>query len=159
MTLEVRSSAFDPNGEIPELHTCEGRDASPALEWSGAPPATRSFALIVDDPDAPDPRRPTHTFVHWVLYDIPAATTGIDEGAAAPSGAREGVNGSNDVGYTGPCPPRGRHRYVFKLYALDVLLGDLGRPKKADVEAAMRGHVLASAEVIGTYERARAERR
>lgn len=112
--------------------------------------------LIVDDPDAPDPRAPKRVYVHWVLYDIPPTATGLPEGVSAeelPAGTREGLNDWKRTGYGGPCPPTGRHRYFFKLYALDTVLPDLGPATKADIEAAMRGHVLEQAELVGTYER------
>jgi Raf kinase inhibitor-like YbhB/YbcL family protein len=156
MPLTLTSTAFAHNGEIPVRYTCEGADVSPPLAWAGAPDGTRSFALIVDDPDAPDPRAPKMTWVHWVLYDIPATAGGLPEGAAVadlPPGTREGQNDWKQLGYGGPCPPIGRHRYFHKLYALDAALGDLGAPDKARLEKAMAGHVLAQAELIGTYEK------
>ena len=156
MSLDLRSPAFAPQGEIPSLHTCEGRDASPALEWSGVPPGTKSFALIVDDPDAPDPAAPRMTWVHWVLYNLPADATGLPEGVAAgqlPAGTRQGLNDWKRTGYGGPCPPIGRHRYFHKLYALDTVLPDLGTPAKARLEQAMQGHVLGKAEIVGTYQK------
>ena len=148
MTLELRSPAFAKNGAIPAAHTCDGAETPPPLEWSGAPAGTKSFALIVDDPDAPDPKAPKRTYVHWVAYDIPASATTID------GKHRNGTNDGKKAGYSGPCPPIGRHRYFFKLYALDSQLGDLGEPTKADLERAMHGHVLAHAELVGTYEHA-----
>src|SRR5947207_5389776 len=123
MTLTITSSAFQHNGSIPSQHTCDGPDTSPPLEWSGAPPGTKSFALIVDDPDAPDPKAPKMTYVHWVLYDLPAGATGIPVGGALPAGTREGKNDWKRTGWGGPCPPIGRHRYFFKLHALDATLG------------------------------------
>lgn len=156
MTLTLQSPDFPPLGEIPAVHTCDGRDVSPALRWSGAPAGTRSFVLIVDDPDAPDPAAPKRTYVHWVLYDLPADATGLAQGVAStalPKGTREGRNDWGRAGYGGPCPPIGRHRYFFKLSALDTVLGDLGQAKKADVERAMKGHELAHAELVGTYAR------
>jgi Raf kinase inhibitor-like YbhB/YbcL family protein len=158
MTLSLTSPAFAANGSIPARHTCEGADTSPALAWSGAPAGAKSLVLIVDDPDAPDPKAPQRTWVHWVLYNIPPSTTGLPEGVAAsalPAGTREGVNDWNRTGYGGPCPPIGRHRYFHKLYALDVVLPDLGAATKAQVKAAMKGHVLAQAELVGTYEKAK----
>lgn len=149
-------SSFKPNGEIPRTFTADGKDVSPPLSWSGAPSGTRSLALIVDDPDAPDPAAPRMVWVHWVLYDIPAATSSLPQAAKAgtlPEGTREGLNDWKRPGYRGPAPPIGRHHYVFKLYALDDLLPDLGDATKADVEKAMQGHVLARAELIGTYAR------
>ena len=156
MAFSLRSPSFEPQGTIPAKHTCEGDDLSPALTWSDAPAGTKSFALIIDDPDAPDPRAPKMTWVHWVLYDVPAATSTMPEGATAaslPAGAREGINDWKSPGYRGPCPPIGRHRYVHKLFALDAVLPDLRRPTKAALEEAMRGHVLAEAQLIGTYEK------
>jgi Raf kinase inhibitor-like YbhB/YbcL family protein len=158
MTLSISSTAFAPNGEIPRRFTCEGEDLSPALAWTGAPTGTKSFALVVDDPDAPDPAAPKMTWVHWILYDLPAGATGLAEGvapAALPAGTREGVNDWKRTGWGGPCPPIGRHRYFFKLYALDRTLGDLDRPTKAALEQAMAGHVLARAELVGTYQKSR----
>src|SRR5690606_1039173 len=152
--MQLISSAFSDGDALPARHTCEGRDVSPPLAWREAPEGTRSFAMIVDDPDAPDPAAPKMTYVHWVMYDIPPSIDGLDEGATATSvGGREGTNDWNRTGYGGPCPPIGRHRYFFKLYALDTLLGDLGAPNKADLERAMEGHIVARAELMGTYER------
>lgn len=151
MALTLKSSAFAHDGAIPVRHTCEGADSAPALEWSGAPEETKSFALIVDDPDAPDPKAPKTTYVHWVLYDIPAGVARIDGGKVG--GARDGLNDWKKTGYGGPCPPIGRHRYFFKLYALDAMLGDLGTLNKAKLEEAMREHVVAQAELMGTYEK------
>jgi Raf kinase inhibitor-like YbhB/YbcL family protein len=158
MALSIRSSAFPPGGEIPATHTCEGKDGSPPLAWSGVPAAAKSLALVVDDPDAPDPRAPTTTWVHWVLYDIPPSTPGLPQGTAAkdlPPGTRQGTNDWKRTGYGGPCPPIGRHRYHFKLYALDAVLPDLGRPTAARLAQAMEGHVLEKAELVGTYQKAR----
>ncbi len=158
MTLTLSSPQFHHQGEIPAVHTCEGEDRSPALAWSGVPPQAKSLALIVDDPDAPDPAAPRVTWVHWVLYDIPPTAGGLAEGvsgAALPAGARWGLNDWKKTGYGGPCPPIGRHRYFFKLYALDTILPDLGRPDKARLEAAMRGHIVAQAELVGTYQKKR----
>jgi Raf kinase inhibitor-like YbhB/YbcL family protein len=156
MSLTLTSPAFAPGGEIPAVHTCEGKDLSPALEWSGLPTGTKSLALVVDDPDAPDPKAPKMTWVHWVLYDIPPGTTGLAEAVKSlPAGTREGVNDWKRTGYGGPCPPIGRHRYFFKLHALDRMLGDLGTPTKAKLEKAMEGHVLGRGEVMGTYQKRR----
>ena len=156
MALTLTSPAFAPNEAIPTKHTCEGADVSPSLAWTSVPPGTKSLALIVDDPDAPDPAAPKTTWVHWVLYDIPPTATGLPEGAGGdelPPGTREGLNDWKRPGYGGPCPPIGRHRYVHKLYALDTTLGDLGRPTKAALEKAMAGHVLEKTELIGTYQK------
>ena len=149
MPLKIQSSAFSHNGSIPTEHTCEGKDSAPPLQWSGAPAGTRSLALIVDDPDAPDPKAPKMTYVHWVLYDIPSSST-------VPTRGRDGKNDFKRTGYGGPCPPIGRHRYFFKLYALDATLGDLGTPTKQQVLDAMKGHILEQAELVGTYEKQKA---
>jgi hypothetical protein len=156
MALSLTSSAFGPNGEIPTVHTCEGADTSPPLAWTGVPPGTKSLALVVDDPDAPDPAAPKTTWVHWVAYDIPPDASGLPAAARAgtlPAGTREGLNDWKRPGYGGPCPPIGRHRYVHKLYALDTTFGDLKNPTKAALERAMQGHVLAKAELVGTYQK------
>lgn len=152
MSFQLRSESFEHEGEIPAKHTCEGVDRSPPLVWSGAPDGTKSFALIVDDPDAPDPRAPKRTWVHWVVYNLQPTVTSLPEGIKSlPVGAREGKNDWNAVGYRGPCPPVGRHRYFHKLYALDCVLPDLEEPDKAALERAMRGHVLAETRLLGTY--------
>jgi Raf kinase inhibitor-like YbhB/YbcL family protein len=156
MALSLTSPAFSHQGEIPMKHTCEDRDLSPALAWSGVPEGTRSLALIVDDPDAPDPAAPKMNFVHWVLYNLPPDSTGLPEAVAAsdlPGDAKEGLTDYETTGWGGPCPPIGRHRYFFKLYALDTVLPDLNTPTKAQLEKAMEGHVLARAELIGTYQK------
>jgi Raf kinase inhibitor-like YbhB/YbcL family protein len=158
MSLRLGSSVFAADGAIPSQYTCEGKDVSPPLAWSGAPAGTKSYALIVDDPDAPDPAAPKMTWVHWVLYDIPPSAEGLHEGVrseALPPGTREGRNDWKRTGYGGPCPPIGRHRYFFKLYALDTTLPKLAHPDKAALEKAMAGHVLAEATLIGTYRKAR----
>ena len=156
MSLSLNSPSFASNAEIPVRHTCDGDEVSPPLRWSGLPSGTRSLALIVDDPDAPDPAAPRRTWVHWVLYNLPATADGLAEGIGAaqlPAGTREGLNDWKRTGYGGPCPPVGRHRYFHKLYALDTVLPDLGRPDKAGLLKAIEGHVLAGAELVGTYER------
>lgn len=158
MTLMITSPAFPHEGAIPAAFTCEGDDRSPALEWGGVPAAARSLALIVDDPDAPDPKAPKMTYVHWLLYNIPCDSAGLPEGVeprALPAGTREGRNDWKRTGYGGPCPPIGRHRYFFKLYALDITLPDLGAATKQELESAMQGHALAQATLMGTYEKAR----
>lgn len=152
--MELRSSAIAPNGEIPRRHTCEGDDSAPPLHWDGVPSAARSLVLIVDDPDAPDPAAPRQTWVHWVLLDLPPDSAGLPAGGRPlPAGARPGLNDWHRPDYGGPCPPTGRHRYFFKLYALDTTLPALQQPTKAAVERAMQGHVLASAELLGTYQK------
>jgi len=152
--MKITSTAFAQDAAIPAKYTCEGSDLSPPLAWSEVPAKTKSFALIVDDPDAPDPAAPKMTWVHWVLYNLPAEATGLPEAAKAlPRGTLQGLNDWKRTRYGGPCPPVGRHRYFHKLYALDVVLPDLGQPTKARVEAAMKGHVIAQAELIGTYQK------
>lgn len=152
MSLAITSSAFREGGAIPAEYTCEGRDVSPPLAWTGVPAGAKSLALIVDDPDAPDPRAPKTTWVHWVVYNLPPSCTGLAAAAdALPPGARQGQNDWRRTGYGGPCPPIGRHRYFHKLYALDTVLPDLGQPTKGQLERAMRGHVLAEASLMGTY--------
>jgi Raf kinase inhibitor-like YbhB/YbcL family protein len=156
MAFSLRSPSFEHQGAIPAKHTCEGDEAAPALAWADPPAGTKGFALIVDDPDAPDPRAPKTTWVHWVVYNLPATARGLPEAATAaelPAGAREGINDFKQIGYGGPCPPIGRHRYFHKLYALDVELPDLRQPTKAQLEKAMQGHVLAEAQLVGTYEK------
>ena len=154
MTLKLTSQAFSQAEEIPQKHSCDGKDISPALDWMDLPPGTKSLALIVDDPDAPDPAAPRMTWVHWVLYNIPPSANGLGEGVTRlPSGAREGLNDWKRTGYGGPCPPVGRHRYYFKLYALDAVLPNLGQSTKAVLEQEMRGHILEQAQLIGTYQR------
>lgn len=155
MALKLSSAAFSDGGAIPRKHTCDDVDDPPPLQWTGVPPGTKSLALIVDDPDAPDPDAPQRTYVHWVLYDIPPSVSSLaQDGPALPDGVREGTNDWNRTGYGGPCPPIGRHRYFFKLYALDTTLGDLSKPTKAKLERAMQDHVIEKAELVGTYQRA-----
>jgi Raf kinase inhibitor-like YbhB/YbcL family protein len=154
--FQLRSEGFDPGGAIPALYTCEGDDASPPLAWSHPPAGTKSFVLIVDDPDAPDPKAPRRTWVHWVLYDLPSSARSLSAGAspdALPEGTRRGRNDWGRTGFGGPCPPIGRHRYFHKLYALDTKLGDRDEPSKAQLEKAMQGHVLERVELVGTYQK------
>lgn len=156
MAFQISSPAFDHEGKIPTRFTCEGQDISPELRWSGAPEGTRSLALIVEDMDAPDPAAPKRVFVHWVLYNLPADSTGVGEAIASdrlPYGTKAGQNGWQRAGYGGPCPPVGRHRYFFRLYALDVELPDLGDVDKLRLREAMEGHVLAETSMIGTYQK------
>ncbi len=155
MVLSIKSSAFDNGAEIPARYTCKGEDVSPPLNWQGVPEAARSVVLIIDDPDAPDPAAPKMVWVHWVLYNIPADINSLAEHitfTTLPSGAIEGINDWQRPGYGGPCPPIGRHRYFHKLYALDMVLEGLNKPSKANVEAAMQGHIIAQAELIGTFQ-------
>jgi Raf kinase inhibitor-like YbhB/YbcL family protein len=156
MAIALSSTAFSDREPIPKLYTCQGKDISPALAWSGLPNGTKSVALIVDDPDAPDPAAPKRVWVHWVLYNLPATTTGLPEAVSVsglPSGTRQGKNDWDRTGYGGPCPPIGRHRYFHKLYALDVVLPDLKEPTKDVLLEAMEGHVLEEAELMGTYQK------
>ena len=158
MQLALTSPAFTDQGRIPKKYTCEGEDISPPLSWSGTPEGTKSFTLIVDDPDAPDPSAPRMTWVHWVLYNLPSTITELPEGAlkeALPAGTREGQNDWKNLGYGGPCPPIGRHRYFHKLFALDVVLPKLGAATKGELEEAMQDHILAKAVLIGAYEKGR----
>jgi hypothetical protein len=156
MTLRLTSTAFTHHGAIPPRYTCDGEDISPPLAWRDQPPGTKSLALIVDDPDAPDPRAPKRTWVHWLLYNLPAGDGSLPENVAAsglPAGTKAGLNDWGSEGYGGPCPPIGRHRYFFKLYALNALLPDLDQPGKAELLQAMQGHILAQVELLGTYQR------
>jgi len=152
--MDLSSTAFTQGSDMPSRYTCEGDDLAPPLRWSDVPDRTRSLALIVDDPDAPDPAALTTTWVHWVLFDIAPDASEIPEGGRPlPDGGREGLNDWQRTGYGGPCPPVGRHRYFFKLYALDTLLPNLDKPTKGALELAMQGHVLAQAQLIGTYQK------
>jgi Raf kinase inhibitor-like YbhB/YbcL family protein len=156
VTFRLESPSFAHGGEIPRQYTCEGEDVSPELRWSDVPEGTKSLALIVDDPDAPDPKAPKLTWVHWVLYDLPPAAAGLPESvsdSALPEGTRQGKNDWGVTGYGGPCPPIGRHRYFFKLYALNRMLGDLGEPKKAELLKAMEGRVVGEVQLMGVYEK------
>jgi Raf kinase inhibitor-like YbhB/YbcL family protein len=151
--MNLSSPNFENQQPIPKQHPGEGADASPALKWEGAPSSTKSFALIVDDPDAP-----VGTWVHWVIYNIPAGTSELPAGVAKAdtvAGMKQGVNDFGRVGYNGPMPPRGhgKHRYFFKLYALKTMLDLPARATKSQLEAAMKGQILAQAELVGTYER------
>jgi hypothetical protein len=157
-SMKLTSTAFGENQSIPKVYTCEGKDVAPPLAWSGVPANAKSLALIVDDPDAPDPAAPRMTWVHWVLYDIPVSASGLAEGAASgglPKGTLEGTNDWQRTGYGGPCPPIGRHRYFHKLYALDAVLPDLKKPTKAALEQAMKGHIIAQTQLVGTYQKGR----
>lgn len=156
MTFSLTSPDFEAGGALPRSSTCDGEEHSPALAWRGTPEGTRSLALIVDDPDAPDPRAPRRVWVHWVLFDIPASATSLAEDGAStglPPGTRKGRNESGGTTYEAPCPPIGRHRYFFRLYALDRELGARGHLTKTELLHAMEGHVLAVAELMGTYAR------
>jgi len=153
MNLQITSTAFSEGQTIPAKYSCEGSDASPPLKWTNAPANTKSFALIADDPDAP-----AGTWVHWVLYDLPPNTTGLPEDVAKTQfiagNAKQGLNSWPRLGYGGPCPPPGKpHRYFFKLYALDTMLDLKPGATKKDVKAAMKGHILAEGQLMGTYQR------
>ncbi len=156
MTLAISSPAFAAGGAIPAVHTCEGADRSPALTWIGVPPAAKSLVLIVDDPDAPDPAAPRMTYVHWLLYNLPVDARGLAEGigaSALPKGTLEGRTDFKRTGWGGPCPPIGRHRYFFRIFALDTMLPELTHPARPALERAMAGHVIAQAELMGTYQK------
>jgi len=151
--MKLTSTAFETGQPIPAIHSCDGEDRSPPLVWSEVPVATRSFALIADDPDAP-----RGTWVHWVLFNLPADAVELAAGVPGTpelkSGARQGINDSGDVGYGGPCPPRGKpHRYYFRLLALDCTLNLPPGVNRSDVDQAMSGHVLAETALMGTYQR------
>ena len=154
--MRITSTAFSNESAIPSLYTCEGKDISPPLAWADIPAGAKSLALIVDDPDAPDPAAPKTTWVHWVLYNLPPTDGGLPEDSKAlPAGTKEGLNDWKRTGYGGPCPPIGRHRYFHKLYALDAVLPDLNRPNKGQLEEAMKGHVIGEAHLMGTYQKGR----
>jgi Raf kinase inhibitor-like YbhB/YbcL family protein len=154
MAFELTSTAFAPNQVIPAKYTCEGADVSPPLAWKDPPPATKSFALVCDDPDAPP-----GTWVHWVVWDMPPTLRGLPENLpktpTLEDGTRQGTNDFKRTGYGGPCPPPGHgpHRYVFKLYAIDSVLGVAPGSTKSALEKAITGHTLARADLIGRYER------
>lgn len=156
MPMVISSPALRDRKPIPRKYTCEAEDRSPPLYFGNPPPGTESLALVVVDPDAPDPKAPKTTFTHWVVYNLPAEVRSLEEGVTAdalPGGARQGTNDFGRAGYGGPCPPIGEHRYFFKLYALDRMLPELGAPRRAQLESAMRGHVLAETELMGTYRK------
>ena len=152
-SLKLESAAFAPDQNIPRKYTCEGANVAPPLSWSGVPAGTKSLALIVDDPDAPDPAAPKRVWVHWVLYNVPSHASGVPEGAKVPAGTLAGKNDFGTTAYGGPCPPVGRHRYIHKLYALDTVLEGLNEPDKAKLEAAMKGHILGEAKLVGMYQK------
>lgn len=156
MSMRLESTAFTHKGEIPARYCCDGEDISPPLNWMGVPEKARSLVLIIDDPDAPDPRAPKMVWVHWVLYNIPVEISALNEGvtaAALSPGTAQGLNDWKRTAYGGPCPPVGRHRYFHKLYALDRRLDLQGSPVKSEVESAMKGHILAYAELVGSYQK------
>lgn len=154
--MTLTSEAFAAGAEIPTAYTCEGADRSPPLRWTGVPAAARSLALVITDPDAPDPAHPQRTWVHWIVFDLPAGDGALPEAVPTdrlPTGAREGTNDFERTTYGGPCPPIGRHRYIHTLYALDAAFPQLVAPTRAELEAAIAGHVVAQAELIGTYQK------
>jgi hypothetical protein len=151
--IELKTTSFTPGGFIPKRYTCEAADVSPALAWTDPPPGTQSFALIEDDPDAP-----SGTFVHWVVYDLPAAYRNLPEALSGnsemPDGVKQGTNDFSRTGYSGPCPPRGKpHRYFIRLYALDAILNLRPAARRKELDAAMQGHILAQAELMGRFQR------
>jgi hypothetical protein len=155
MALTVTSSAFEAGDKIPSKYTCEGEDVSPPLAFGGVPAGTKSLALIVDDPDAPDPKAPKRVWAHWLVFNLPSGSEGLPEDASRkglPPGAVTGLSDRKQTAYHGPCPPIGRHRYFHKLYALDTTLPDKALTK-AELEAAISGHVLAEAALMGTYQK------
>jgi Raf kinase inhibitor-like YbhB/YbcL family protein len=143
--FKITSTAFAEGKEIPKRFTCDGENVSPPLAWTGAPAGTKAFALILDDPDAP-----SGLFTHWIVFNLPASTQSLAEGAKP---ADQGTSGFGKVGYGGPCPPKGRHRYFFHLYALKDELSGLKNPNRKQIDAALKGHVIAEATLMGTYQR------
>lgn len=155
MAFALTSTVFNNGKEIPSAYTCEGQGALPPLAWSGAPAGSKSFVLIVDDPDAPDPAAPRKVWLHWLVYNLPPTTTAIasSNDPQLPAGTLRGMNDSRRLEYHPPCPPIGRHRYYFRLYALDTMLPDLREPARAQLETAMAGHILGEAVLLGTYQK------
>ena len=156
--ISLSSTAFAHQGAIPKRYTCQGDDISPPLRWRGVPSRAKSLVLIVDDPDAPDPRAPKMTWVHWVLYNLTADSEGLPAGVKSkdlPAGTQQGLNSWGRTGYGGPCPPIGEHRYFFKLYALDAKLDGLTNPAKDAVVKAMQGHIIENIQLMGTYQKTR----
>jgi len=152
MEIKMKSLAFVPGGKIPGKYTCDGMDISPPVSWTSGPEGTKTFALICDDPDAP-----MGTWVHWVLFNLPADITEFRENVPPEkeleNGAKQGMNDFRKIGYGGPCPPGGTHRYFFKLYALDTEIHLEAGATKAELLKAMEGHILAEGQLIGRYER------
>ncbi|HEX8697241.1 MAG TPA: YbhB/YbcL family Raf kinase inhibitor-like protein [Myxococcaceae bacterium] len=154
--LQLTSPRFSDGETIPMAFTAEGEDKAPPLQWGEVPAGTRSLALLVEDPDAPDPAHPQRTWCHWVVYNIPPGTRSLPEGATSdmlPPGTREGMNDWQRIGYGGPCPPIGRHRYVHRLLALDIVLPDMGPITRPQLLEAVRGHIVAEADLTGMYEK------
>jgi Raf kinase inhibitor-like YbhB/YbcL family protein len=156
MSLMIRSPAFEHEHDIPSRYTCDGEDISPALRWSGVPDDAQTLALVVEDPDAPDPAAPQRIFTHWIVYNLPPDSTGLEENVTVetlPPGARPGKSDARRAGYTGPCPQIGAHRYFFKLYALDTPLPTAEPLTRNALLDAIEGHVVGYAELIGKYEK------
>ena len=156
MALTITSPAFEAGAEIPPLHTCDGKDVSPELRFGGVPQGAKSLVLVVHDPDAPDPSAPRMDWVHWILYNLPPGTRSLPQGVREgdlPAGTLQGLNDWKRTGWGGPCPPIGRHRYFFRLHALNAVLDDLGPATRQHIEREMQGHLLGTAELMGTYQR------
>lgn len=154
MVFKIFSNSFSHVGEMAKQYTCQGEDISPHLKWDHAPDGTKSFALIVDDPDAPDPEAPQMTWVHWVLYNIPANCSELVEDIQKlPEGTNIGINDWKKAAYGGPCPPIGRHRYYHKLYAVDIILPQIDNPTKEAVLGMIKDHILAETVIMGTYQK------
>lgn len=154
--MEITSSKFSHNENIPKTYTCQGKNISPPLSWSDVPSDAKSLVLVVDDPDAPDPMAPKMTWVHWVLYNLPVDINELVENLTVdnlPKGVKEGQNDWKSTGYRGPCPPIGKHRYYFKLYALNIVLDDLGSPSKDKLISAIHDHIITEAQLIGKYKK------
>lgn len=153
-TITITSASLVNRGRVPTKHTCDGDDKSPPLAFTGVPESAKTLALIVEDPDAPDPAKPQRTWAHWLVYDLPATTKSLAEGFGKRGGrGRAGKNDWGAKGYRGPCPPIGRHRYFFKLFALDTELGDLHEPNRTDLLKAMEGHIVGRGEIVGMYQK------
>jgi hypothetical protein len=150
-SFRIESPAFQNRADMPREYTCEGGNIPPPLQWKNPPAGTQSFVLIVDDPDAPDPKAPQRTWVHWLVYNIPAKSQRLDQ--KIPAGAQTGLNDFQEAAWGSPCPPRGKHRYFYKLYALDTLLEFDHAPTKGELERTMKGHILGQTELIGLYEK------
>ena len=152
MDIRISSEAFEDGGMIPSMYTCDGDDISPPLSWDSVPEKTKSIALICDDPDAP-----MGTFVHWVLFNLPADIKGLEENISKEmmleNGAQQGISDFGKIGYGGPCPPGGTHRYFFKIYTIDTIITAGANFRKKDLENAMKGHILGTGQIIGRYKR------
>ena len=156
MTLTLTSGAYFDGGAIPDTYTCQGKDISPPLAWTGVPDGTQSLVLIIDDPDAPDPKAPKTIWSHWVLYNIPPDAAGLKEGISPkelPPGTQQGQNDWKRLGYGGPCPPIGRHRYRHKLYALDTVLEPMNSPTRTMLETVMEKHIIEQTQLVATYQK------